>query len=65
MSCKIKNIQPKEVTIGKEYKKAYNENNIIYEFNKQCNDIYNSLVEDYEFEIEDCKFDYINNNKKD
>lgn len=59
MSCKVINIQPKEVKISvEEYKEVNNENDVIYEFNKQCNDIRNSLVDDYEFEIEDCKFDY-------
>lgn len=65
MSCKIKNIQSKEVTINaEEYKESNNTNDIIYEFNKQCNDIHNSLVDNCEFEIEDCKFDYINNNEE-
>jgi phosphoribosylaminoimidazole-succinocarboxamide synthase len=61
MCCNIKNIQAKEVTISaEEYKEISNkdENDIIYEFNKQCNDIHNSLVDDYDFEIEDCKYDY-------
>ena len=45
MGCKVKNIQPKEVTIGKEYKKEDNKNDIIYEFNKQCKDIYNKIIQ--------------------
>lgn len=51
MSCKVK-------VNDEEYKEVNNKNDIIYEFNEQCNDIGNSLVDDYEFEIEDCKFDY-------
>lgn len=59
MSCKVKNFQPKKVEINvEESKEINNKNDIIYEFNKQCNDIHNSLVDDYEFEIEDPKFDY-------
>lgn len=57
MCCNIKNIQAKEVIISaEEYKEINNKdkNDIIYEFNKQCNDIRNSLVDGYDFEIEDC-----------
>ena len=57
MCCNIKNIQAKEVIISaEEYKEINNndENDIIYEFNKQCNDIRNSLIKNDDFEIEDC-----------